>query len=179
MLDKFCKNDISKRDWFVVFIYNLIITLTTLYVFPVDMNMFDLKIIFLTPLVIITFIFHEYIHVFLFKLIGGREVHIEAIRDKEFKSVIMYQSNKDIKYSKLEVILILLAPAVLISILSILSLFVFEGLYILILINALLNLIGSSADFLVSFKVIFDFSKGSKFYYDYNKTDGVSINKEL
>ena len=67
----------------------------------------------------------------------------------------MYQSNKEIYYNKYQTMIILLAPLILISLISfiIMNLITIKSFYLLFFINAIINAMGSVTDLISSLKL--------------------------
>ncbi|AKA44373.1 metalloprotease family protein [Paenibacillus polymyxa] len=103
------------------------------------------EVLLILPTMLLAFVIHECIHVVLFKLFGKGKARIKVSREKSVGAVVMHQVNEEVFYKRWEMIIILLSPLML------LSLF-FYGLHLcitmpfLIVVNIVLNAIGSSVD---------------------------------
>ena len=113
------KKDINYKDIIFAVIFNLLL-LAYIYLYG-NISIDDINLTFVTlPIIVIaTFIFHEYIHIFFFKVFSKGKANIRVTREKDLGAVIMYQENKEVLYSKYQSIIILVAPLIIITILSI------------------------------------------------------------
>lgn len=150
--------------WFLVFKLNYI-----------SLYKFNLTIMLLPILVLITLIIHESIHVILYNYFGGKDSAVEIKKDKDLGAIIIYQKNKDVFYKKNEYIIILLMPFLLITLISLIVI-PMCGYYVeLLKLNMLLNILGSATDITLSFKLIN--CRDCKYLnLDFNKKDGVILN---
>lgn len=174
-MEQIHKKNTTITDKIFVLIFNLII-MAFIYL-KGNISVEDINIFFigLPFLVIATFIFHEYIHIFFFKLFSKGKANIKVIREKDLGAVIMYQENKEVIYSKYQTILVLIAPLVIITILS--MPFIDNSLIgLLIKANMYLNIMGSSVDCTLIFKLITTYKNDIKINYDYEKEKGVIMN---
>lgn len=152
------------------------ILLTLSSVFLIDMKFSDLTPVFLfLPIVVVcTFIFHELIHVFFFIFFDER-AKICVIRDRDLKACIMYQSNSDVNYSKKQTLIILLAPCLLITAMSV-AMIPHSGIWNLTFtVNMVLNCIGSVTDFVIAHRLIKIKQRDIRISYCYDKNIGVSM----
>lgn len=86
----------------------------------------------------------------------------------------MYQENKEVLYSKYQSIIILIAPLIIITILSIPFLNL-SYIGLVIKVNMYLNIVGSSVDSTIIFRLLKE-KNNIKINYDYDKEIGVIMN---
>lgn len=106
------------------------------------------NIIYFPLLMITTLVLHELIHIILFKLFGKGQAIIKIIRDKDLKSIIIKQENENLFYTKMQVIIILLTPLIVITVISFLVqvIPITNNFGLLIMLNNVLNALGSCID---------------------------------
>lgn len=172
------KKNVSFKMILGAIIYNLLIVLISFKYSEIKLNNMT-PLIFTLPFVVAgTLVIHEYIHIWLFKYYSNGKAEIEVIRDKEIRSIIMYQRNKDVLYTPLQTIVIFLAPMILLTVLTIPLLFInIKCLYIVLMINMILNIMGSTTDVMLSLILLFKYNKQDVFInYSYSKECGVILN---
>ena len=174
-MDTIHKNNTNLIDKLFIVIFN--ISLLTFIYFYEGITADDINLSFISlPLVVVaTFIFHEYIHIFFFKVFSNGKADIKVIKEKDFGAVIMYQQNKEVLYTKFQSIFILIAPLILITLISI----PFLNLPVVGLIfkaNMYLNIMGSSIDCGLVFRLLRAYKNNIRINYDYEKTNGVIMN---
>lgn len=168
------KKDINYKDIIFASIFNLLL-IAYIYLYG-DISISDINLTFIIlPIVVIaTFVFHEYIHIFFFKVFSNGKANIRVIREKDLGAVIMYQENKEVLYSKYQSIIILIAPLIIITILSIPFLNL-SYIGLVIKVNMYLNIVGSSVDSTIIFRLLKE-KNNIKINYDYDKEIGVIMN---
>jgi Protein of unknown function (DUF3267). len=134
------------------------------------------EIISIPIVVIITLIVHEAIHISAFKLLGNGQAKIRVRRDKRAGAIVIQQMNSELFYDKKATIVILLAPFVILTIVSVIML-MYIPYPLVIYINCILNAIGSSIDMYVSLRLIFSFPKDVKIKYNNGEEVGMEIYK--
>lgn len=107
------------------------------------------EVLLILPTMLTAFIVHEFIHIGFFMLFGKGEARIKVSREKSVGAVIMHQTNEDVYYKRWEMIIILLAPLIILTVLF-LFLYTIVAMPFLILANIVLNAMGSSVDLYVS-----------------------------
>lgn len=163
--------NITKKDKMIAFIYELICGLLVL-LFIVKLNDIKMFLILLPFLVILTLIVHESIHISLFKLFG-KDTKIKIINDK-FKSIYIYQCNQNVYYTRLQTIIILLTPLISISCITIiLFLFLDKNLVFPIVVNGIINAMGSMTDFILSIKLL---TYKEKIFINYEMKETFTLN---
>ena len=137
----------------------------------------DFYFLTLPLIIIITTFIHEYIHVFFFKLFGNGQADIKIMRNKDVKGIIVFQQNKNVKYNLNQILIILLAPLIMITIMSIILSFIdSRDINLIIGTNMWLNCIGSTTDVVLSFK---RYKQGEgNTYFEMNEKDEVIMNVE-
>lgn len=151
-IDEFNINNVSKFDKLFAFLYECICCVL-LGICLRELSIISFYILYLPIFVIITLIIHESIHIVFFKIFNKKS-KIKIINN-HFKQIFMYQSNKEIYYNKYQTIIILLAPLILISLISfiIMNLITIKSFYLLFFINAIINAMGSVTDLISSLKL--------------------------
>ncbi len=135
------------------------------YISMIDYN--NITQIIIIPIAItITLIIHETIHILLFKLYGRGEAIIKVKWIKNEGSIVVHQLNDSIIYSRSEVIIILLSPFLIITFISLVLLRI-TTIPLLIYINCMLNIAGSSTDIFLSFKLLLKYKKAKKIRFVY------------
>lgn len=174
-MDTIHKNNTNLIDKLFIAILN--ISLLTFIYFYGGITADDINLSFISlPLVVVaTFIFHEYIHIFFFKVLSGGNADIKVIKEKDLGAVIMYQQNKDVLYTRLQTVIILVAPLVLITLLSI-PLLNLGALGLIFKANMYLNIMGSSIDCALIFKLLRKYDGNIKVNYEYEQSNGVIMN---
>lgn len=174
-MEQIHKRNTTITDKIFVVVFNLLLIISIYFQGNISLDDINIFFIGLPLLVIATFILHEYIHIFFFKLFSKGKANIKVIREKDLGAVIMYQENKDVSYSKYQTIMVLIAPLVLITIVSIP--FMNNSLVgLLIKANMYLNIMGSSVDCTLIFKLLRKYKNNIKISYDYEKEKGVIMN---
>jgi hypothetical protein len=112
-----------------------------------------IEILMTVPTVLFVFLIHEWIHVFFFILFGKGKAKIKVKRERKIGAVIMHQVNEDVFYSRIQMIIILLAPFILLTIL-LTGLMFWIHLPYLFYVNILLNVLGSSVDLYLTTKLL-------------------------
>lgn len=153
----------------VGFIINIILGYVIYLIHPFDIAIYlneeeALKVFVLPIVLIITLFIHEIIHIIGFKAFGKGQAKIRVRRDKKAGAIVIQQVNENVFYSKKETMIILLAPLVLITLISIPLLFIPKITFIVYL-NCILNSIGSSIDMYVSLKLLRSFNNDIKIQY--------------
>lgn len=127
-----------------------------------------IEILVVIPTMLFILFVHEMIHVIFFHLFGKGRAKIEVKIDKEIGAVIMHQVNSEVYYRRNEMLAILLAPLILISVVLVLLdayiLFPF-----LLWVNILLNAIGSSTDIYISYRLLKEYSSNDLINFDSSK----------
>ena len=166
------KKDINYKDIIFASIFNLLL-IAYIYLYG-DISISDINLTFIIlPIVVIaTFVFHEYIHIFFFKVFSNGKANIRVIREKDLGAVIMYQENKEVLYSKYQSIIILIAPLIIITILSIPFLNL-SYIGLVIKVNMYLNIVGSSVDSTIIFRLL---KEKNNIKINYDKEIGVIMN---
>lgn len=174
-MKKIHKKNTTVLDRLFIVVFNLLV-LTHIY-FQGNISLSDVNLTFiLLPIgVMITFVFHEYIHIFFFKILSNGKANIKVIRERDLGAVIVYQENKKVLYSKYQTIIVLIAPLVIITILSI-PLINHSLISLVIKTNMYLNIVGSSIDCALIFKLIRKYNNSIKINYDYENDIGVIMN---
>lgn len=170
-IDKISNENITKQDELIAFIYECICCIF-MGLSLRNWNYIKIFLITLPFLVIFTLVIHESIHILFFKLFS-KEAQIKIINDN-FKNIYIYQSNKNVYYTRLQTIIILLAPLVLISTITLFILrFTNEQLFVPISVNGVINAMGAMTDIVLSIKLFF--YKG-KIFINYEKKDYITLN---
>lgn len=177
MENKISKKSISKIDIFIAIIFNILSLILFIVFFKPSLNNLDFYFLTLPLIIIITTFIHEYIHVFFFKLFGNGQADIKIMRNKDVKGIIVFQQNKNVKYNLNQILIILLAPLVMITIISIILSFIASmNVNLIIGTNMWLNCIGSTTDVVLSFK---RYKQGEgNTYFDYTQEEGIVMNVE-
>ncbi|WCK57218.1 DUF3267 domain-containing protein (plasmid) [Aneurinibacillus sp. Ricciae_BoGa-3] len=122
--------------------------------FPIAtyMNPSHIVEILLIPIaVVIVFFFHEMIHIGFFYAIGKGKTQLDVkwIRG----AVFIHQMNPDLYFTKRQMLIILLSPVILLTVLMSL-LMTFSYVPFLLYANILFNLLESSIDIYVSYRLL-------------------------
>lgn len=112
-----------------------------------------IEVLLIIPTMLAVFIIHEFIHVGFFIWFGKGEARIKVSRDRSVGAVVMHQTNEQVFYSKIEMIIILLSPLVIISLALWITGF-FLSLPFLLCANIVLNVMGSSIDLYVVTRIL-------------------------
>lgn len=170
-IDRISNDNITRKDEIIAFIYECICCVFM----GLSLRNWSYIKIFLTTLpflVIFTLILHESIHILFFKLFG-KNAQIKIINDN-FKNIYIYQSNENVFYTRLQTIVVLLSPLVLISCLTFLILqFVNRQLFVPISVNGVVNAMGAMTDVVLSLKLL---SYKEKIFINYEKKDYITLN---
>lgn len=134
------------------------------------------QIISIPLVVVITLIIHEAIHIIAFKYFGHGQAKIRVRRDKRAGAIVIQQMNSELFYDKRATIAILLAPFVILTIVSVIML-MYIPYPLVIYINCVLNAVGSSIDMYVSLRLIFCFPNDVKIKYNNGEEVGMEIYK--
>ena len=172
------KKNVSFKLILVAILYNVLIVIISFKYSKIRLN-YITPLIFILPLIVLgTLIIHEYIHILLFKYFSNGNAEIEVIRDKEIKSIIMYQKNKEVLYTPIQTIVILLSPMILLTLLTIPLLYInIKCVYVILMINMILNIMGSTTDMILSLILLLKYNKKDIFInYAYSKEFGVILN---
>ncbi|WP_283705524.1 metalloprotease family protein [Clostridium perfringens] len=172
------KKNVSFKLILVAILYNVSIVIISFKYSKIRLN-YITPLIFILPLIVLgTLIIHEYIHILLFKYFSNGNAEIEVIRDKEIKSIIMYQKNKEVLYTPIQTIVILISPMILLTLLTIPLLYInIKCVYVILMINMILNIMGSTTDMILSLILLLKYNKkGILINYAYSKEFGVILN---
>lgn len=112
-----------------------------------------IEILLILPSMLLIFIIHEFVHIGFYLLFGKGRAKIKVVRDRSIGAVMMHQVNEDVFYTRTQMIIILLAPLVLLSVV-ILGLHSLVSAPFLIWVNIVLNALGSSVDIYVSWRLL-------------------------
>ncbi|MBP1308818.1 hypothetical protein JOD82_001838 [Paenibacillus sp. 1182] len=112
------------------------------------------EVLLVLPTMLIAFVIHECIHIAFFKLFGKGKARMKVSREKSVGAVVMHQVNEEVFYKRWEMITILLSPLILLS-LFFFGLHLYISMPFLIVVNIVLNAIGSSVDVYASLKLLF------------------------
>lgn len=173
-------DEISKLNIDKNYVRNILFLMTIIFTFAfistyININNFDLSILTLPIWVIITLIMNEVIHIILFKAFGKKQAIIEIKRDKDLGAIIVLQKNKEVFYSKIESITILLSPLILITIATLVIIPFYPESGELLKINMLLNIMGSLTDIVTSY-ILARHKKDIFINYEFSKEKGVFLN---
>ena len=176
----FNKLNITIKEKVILFSFIFIIIVSHLLLFGFNLNVFDKFIYFLLIPLTIAFVLviHELIHILLFKYFGKGQAKIKIIYDKELGAIAIYQCNKEVLYSLKEVLAILLTPMLFLTVIGFILLNLTNNLLFLELIklNILVNLAGSSLDFLISLLLLKKYKRNDiKIYFDYKLKEGMEL----
>lgn len=172
--------DMKKTKYYITDIFSVIIVslfclIWTFKFGNIKREYINLAFFTLPIIVIITLTIHELIHILFFKLFGKKKAKIKVLRDKDLKAIVIYQHNKDVFYSKLQTITVLLMPLILITMVSIVLLFFIPN-SLIIKFNMILNVFGSVIDMAITVRLLIYAPKGIKINYTYEKECGVILN---
>ncbi|MCC0672194.1 MULTISPECIES: DUF3267 domain-containing protein [unclassified Clostridioides] len=179
-ISKISKENIGKLDIFLGIIFNILIV--TGYILFNDFeylinNINSKSLFYFITIVIGTVIIHELIHILFFNFFSNGKAKIKIKYDKHIGSIVIYQSNEVILYNKIQTIIILLAPLVLITIISFFCIFYFKTISEILKINLVLNSMGSTGDFILSSKLFHNYiSKNILINYSYSSQEGTIMN---
>lgn len=174
-IDEINKSKFPKNIIYITVVLNICTWIVLIALDYINISSLDLSVIYLPIIITVTLVIHESIHICLFKLFSDGKANIEIIKDKDIGAIIIFQKNKDVFYSKAKTIVILLAPALILTLISLVLIKMFAFQSLLIKINMLLNLTGSSTDILTSLFLL-KFRDDMLINYDYTKEDGISMN---
>lgn len=116
------------------------------------------EVLAVIPSLFIIFVIHELIHIGLFHLFGQGKAKVIPKREKELGAVIMHQVNPEVFYTRNQMLFILLSPLILLTVL-LLALHFYLPLPFLLLINIVLNSLGSSTDLYASYRLLSNYSR--------------------
>lgn len=156
----FNENNVSKKAvWFCGVISTIIISFLSWQIMKLlglDFSLIQalktlspLDIIIYLLIALSAIVIHELIHAVLFILFGKGQAKIRIERNKKHGTIVVHQKNEKVFYSKLETIIILLAPCLIVNLLCLLSMFVLAKpllLYVVLILNSL----GSCIDIYLS-----------------------------
>ncbi len=170
-IDSISNANITKKDECIAFIYECICCVF-MGLSLRNWNYIQIFLLTLPFFVITTLVIHEGIHILFFKLFG-KDADIKIIND-DFKSIYIYQSNKNVFYTRFQTIIILLAPLILISFVTfgILN-FSNEKLSVPISVNGVINAMGAMTDMVLSIKLL---SYKGKIFVNYEKDENITLN---
>lgn len=112
-----------------------------------------LEVLMILPTVMFIFVIHEYVHVGFFLLFGKGKAKIKVVREKSVGAVVMHQVNENVFYTRIQMVIILLAPLIVVTI-ALLIMHIFIPASFLIWTNIVLNALGSAIDLYVSYKLL-------------------------
>lgn len=142
-----------------------------------EINLNNIIQIVLIPLVVTTtLIIHEIIHIIAFKYFGKGQARVRVRRNKEAGAIVIQQMNNELFYNKIETIVILLAPFIILTIASLIML-TYKPFQLAIYFNCILNSVGSSIDIYVALRLIFCFPNYIKIRYNNGEEVGMEIYK--
>lgn len=133
-----------------------------------------LELFILLIVIILTTVFHEWLHVVMFKWFGKGEARTKVLRDKKLRALMIYQSNPNVVYTKRETLWILLTPFLLITLLSLIFMMI-DSIYWMVSMNMILNALGSCLDIALCLKMYRDYPKYQSVSYVYEAGEGVSM----
>lgn len=163
--------NITHKDEFIAFVYECICCVFMGFSLR-NWNHIKIFLLMLPFLVVFTLFIHESIHILFFKLFG-KEATIKIINDN-FKNIYVYQSNKNVYYTRLQTIVILLAPLILISIATLIILhFSNETIFVPISVNGVINAMGAMTDIVLSIKLL---CYRGKIVVGYEKKENIILN---
>lgn len=136
-----------------------------------------LEVLLFIPTMLFIFIIHELIHMLLFIYFGKGEAKIKVSKEKKYGAIVMHQVNEDVYYTRREILIILLAPLVLLSIVLFFLMNIINMPFLLYF-NLILNVLGSSIDFYISIYLLFKYKKNIKVNFDSNRVS-MNIYKDL
>jgi hypothetical protein len=144
--------------WFIGVVATILTGIVLSFIYPFSfMNYLErshlIEILMTVPTILFVFLVHEWIHVFFFILFGKGKAKIKVKRERKIGAVIMHQVNEEVFYSRIQMIIILLAPLVFLTIL-LAGLMCWIGLPYLFYVNILLNVLGSSVDLYLTFRLL-------------------------
>lgn len=164
-------NNITPRDEVIAFIYECICCVF-MGLSLRNWNHIAMFLITLPFFIIITLVIHEYIHILFFKIFS-KEAKIKVINDN-FKNIYIYQYNKNVFYTKLQTITILLSPLVFISFITWLLLQICnETILVSISVNGIINAMGAMTDVVLSLKLL---TFKDKIFINYEKKENIILN---
>lgn len=174
-IDEISKDNIEKKYIVGVMVIISLMWIVCFISGYLDINKLDLKILYLPVLVIGTLVVHEYIHVVLFKVFSKGRANIEVKRDRKLGAIVVYQKNQEVFYNKKQTVVILLMPLVLITTISLIKITILPYWAMVLKVNMLLNILGSSTDLVTSYK-LFKYKGEVKVNYDFIKGKGIQMN---
>lgn len=128
----------------------------------------------LLGLVLVTTIGHEWIHVLFFQWFGKGEAKTKVIRNRKLRALMVYQSNPNVVYTKNQTVWILLAPFLIITLVSLgLEWSMIDPWYVRT--NMMINIIGSSLDLALIIKLYRDYPLYNRVAYHYVEGEGVEM----
>lgn len=137
-----------------------------------DNNLFlEVSLICLSYLIV--FIAHELIHIMFFKLFSKNEAKVKLVKEKNLNAFVVKQLNPNVYYSKLQTIIILLSPLLLINSMFFILLMTTDFSILNIYANILANTLASCIDCYVSLKLILKFDNEILVNYS---TDEINMN---
>lgn len=143
--------------WFIGIAITLLTGILLNFIYPFSLDYIQpsriKEILLIIPTVFLVFLSHECIHILFFILFGQGKAKIEIKKERKMGAIIMHQVNEDVFYSKIQMVIILLAPFVFLTALLIGLMFWIKLPY-LFYVNILLNTIGSSIDFYLTIKLL-------------------------
>lgn len=128
----------------------------------------------LLGLVLVTTVVHEWIHVLFFQCFGKGKAKTRVIRDRKLRALMVYQSNPNVVYTKKQTVWILLAPFLIITLVSLgLERSMIDLWYLRT--NMMINIIGSSLDLALIIKLYRDYPTQQTLTYHYVEGEGVEM----
>lgn len=124
-----------------------------------------IEVILLIPSVFIVFFIHELIHVFFFLLFGKGKAKIKISRERSIGAVVMHQINEEVFYTRMQMVIILVSPLVLLTVILLCLQVVLPFSYLLFF-NILLNTLGSTVDIYVTYHLLFKYSSSILINFD-------------
>lgn len=174
-IDEISKDNIERKYVIGIIVFMSLMWIGSFVIGYLNMEKLDLKVLYLPILVIVTLVIHEYIHIVLFKVFGKGSADIEIKRDKKLGAIVVHQKNKEVLYNKKETIIILLMPAILITVASLIKISLFPSWEMILKVNMLLNIIGSSIDIVTSYKLL-QHKDDIMINYDFIEGKGMRMN---
>lgn len=168
------KDNIEKKYVIVVTALILLALISAISTGYINFLEVDIKVIFLPAFVIGTLITHELIHISLFEIFSKGKADVEVLVDRALGAIVVYQKNKNVFYNKLQTIIILLAPVIIITLISLIRIEINPEWSMVLKVNMLLNILGSLTDIVLSLKLIS--CKGNiRINYDFEEDKGILV----
>lgn len=157
----------------ITFIIMYLIKPLNLYEYLMSKNNMILEagLVFMSYLVV--FIVHELIHMAFFIIFGKNKAKVKLVKEKKLNAFVVKQLNPNVYYSKLQTIIILLAPLVLINSILFTLLMKTNLSMLIIYANIFANTLASCIDCYVSLKLMLKFDNEILINYS---TDEINMN---